>query len=240
MYSLLLAAALAAGPQHAPAPSTAAVPALDSEDLAAWMEKDPNLLVFDFRAQPAYEDGHVPFAVNLPLAGGARAKAEAKLEQMLAGAPRRVVLYGADAMTLSELAVKAAGVNAGPVAVYPGGVEGWSESDGGFLEIEWPGFYRALTLDSPVVLDVREAGEYAAGHIPGARHFNAPVTGKSLAEKPWSELKSSPRAIITYCSGDLCGESRRLAALIKKAGAKQVFQFPGGYPEWEERSRCLR
>lgn len=241
MFAYVLSALLAAGPVTAPPiPAVPVVPALDSLELAEWLQKDSNLLLFDFRSQAEFEDGHVPFAVNLPLSAATRQKVEARLEQMAKGAPRSVVLYGSDPITLSELAAKAAAVNSGPLAVYPGGVAGWAQSEGGYLEIEWPGLFRMLTLQSPVLLDVRDEAEFAGGHIPGARHFNAPVAAKSLSEKPWSELRQAGRPIIAYCSGDLCGESRRLAALLRKAGAKQVFQFPGGYPEWEERVRCLK
>jgi rhodanese-related sulfurtransferase len=37
---------------------------------------------------------------------------------------------------------------------------------------------------APVVIDVRDNEEYAAGHIPGALHIPGDVLGQRLAEVP--------------------------------------------------------
>jgi rhodanese-related sulfurtransferase len=232
MKSILVALFLAAA-----SPATAPVPAVDSADLAALLSRDPNLLLLDLRPAAAYEDGHLPLAVSIPWG---EEKAAAKMEALLKTDPRPIILYGADALTLSEAAGKAAGLNGGPVSIYPAGVGGWRSYEDGFLEIEWPGLWRMLTTGSPVLLDVRDAAQFGAGHIPGARHF-APeaVSEKTLTQSPWAPMLNSGNSWITYCSGELCGESRKLARLLMKAGAKTVYQFPGGYPEWVERTACL-
>ncbi len=56
-------------------------------------------------------------------------------------------------------------------------------------------FKEALGTDTVLVLDVRDAGSYAVGHIPGAVSI-------PLAELPqhFAELKREARPIVAYCS----------------------------------------
>ena len=56
-------------------------------------------------------------------------------------------------------------------------------------------FKRALANKTIRVLDVRDATQYAEGHIPGA--VSVPLT--SLEERV-EELKKSKRPIVTYCA----------------------------------------
>jgi predicted sulfurtransferase len=46
-----------------------------------------------------------------------------------------------------------------------------------------------------LVLDIRDAGSYAAGHIPGAV-----LMPEATLEKQVPELKASKKPIVTYCS----------------------------------------
>jgi rhodanese-related sulfurtransferase len=63
-----------------------------------------------------------------------------------------------------------------------------------------------------VVLDVRKASEYEAGHIPGAR--SVPLDELETA------LKSLPknREIVAYCRGLYCGLAEDAVALLRKKG----------------------
>jgi rhodanese-related sulfurtransferase len=45
---------------------------------------------------------------------------------------------------------------------------------------------------APTVLDVRDAAEYAAGHLPGARHLPGDELPRRLAEVP------RDRPVVTY------------------------------------------
>ena len=78
-----------------------------------------------------------------------------------------------------------------------------------------------------VVVDVRGADEYAAGHLPGALHIPADELEQRLGELP------PDRAIVTYCSMRHRGASRseRAAALLRDRGY-DAKALDGGLPAW--------
>ena len=57
-------------------------------------------------------------------------------------------------------------------------------------------FKRLLAANNVVVLDVRSADSYAAGHIPGALSVPESTITAAVAEK----LKKMGKPIATYCS----------------------------------------
>lgn len=238
MFALIFTAVLAASPAPAPAAATAPViKSLDTLDVAERLRRDANLLLVDLRGEAEYTTGHLPHGVNYPWKGDAAAKSLAKLEMMFKLGGRSVVVYGADSLTLTSAAERIARLNAGQTAIYPGGVAGWSDG-GGYLEIEWPGIWGLLTHATPQVFDVRSAEDFAAGHLPGALWYEP-----ELADQPTQAfldgLKKAGRPVVVYCGGEMCGDSRRLAVRLAKAGIGRVYQFPGGYPEWVEHTACL-
>jgi rhodanese-related sulfurtransferase len=73
------------------------------------------------------------------------------------------------------------------------------------------------------VIDVREANEYSAGHVPGARSL------------PLSLLKTNPRQL----SGDrmlfICAKGMRsmtAAQLAESVGIREAFSLDGGTIAW--------
>jgi len=76
-----------------------------------------------------------------------------------------------------------------------------------------------------VVLDVRPAEEYAAGHLPGA--VNIPI--HELAKR----LKELPKRteVIAYCRGPYCLMSYDAVTLLRKKGLK-ARRLEDGLPEW--------
>ena len=79
-----------------------------------------------------------------------------------------------------------------------------------------------------VVLDVRDAAEYAAGHIPNARHIPAGDVEKRLKEL--EKLKNRP--IVVSCRGG--NRAAQVSALLKKHGFQEVFPLRGGIPGWQQ------
>ena len=84
---------------------------------------------------------------------------------------------------------------------------------------------RRLSEGSVLVLDVRPAAEYAAGHIPGALSI-------PLAELPAS-LDALPRdtEIVAYCRGRFCAMSPDAVRLLRGHGYR-ARPMDGGLPEW--------
>ncbi len=85
----------------------------------------------------------------------------------------------------------------------------------------------------PLIIDVRSAKEYAAGHLPGAR--NLPLDKlKKLAAR--AEALQTDRPIVTYCNMHHPGQSRgeRAAALLAEHGYTAA-ALAGGFSAWTER-----
>lgn len=85
-----------------------------------------------------------------------------------------------------------------------------------------------LNREDAIVLDVRETGEWSAGHIPNARHIAMGQLDKRIHELD----KFKERPIIVCCasgnrSSSACGQ-------LKKAGFEKVFNLAGGIGAWNE------
>jgi phage shock protein E len=85
-----------------------------------------------------------------------------------------------------------------------------------------------LETDAPVILDVRSPEEYAAGHVPGARHIPIDDLGARRDELP------RDRVLVPYCNMFHPGSSRgeRAADLLRRAGY-DARALLGGYPAWQ-------
>lgn len=86
----------------------------------------------------------------------------------------------------------------------------------------------------PLVIDVRGAKEYAAGHIPGARNIPLAALHDRLGELPRAER------IVTCCDMRHPGHSRgeRAAALLNGAGFDAA-ALAGGLTAWREQGRPI-
>ena len=78
-----------------------------------------------------------------------------------------------------------------------------------------------------VVLDVRDAEEFAAGHLPNAK--NIPLADLSGRVKELEKSKNS--TIITVCERGV--RSASAVGVLKKAGFEQVFSLEGGVSAWK-------
>ena len=84
-----------------------------------------------------------------------------------------------------------------------------------------------INREDALVVDVREPGEYGAGHILGARNVPVARLGES------GDLgKRKERPLILYCdSGDRSGKA---AAALKKQGFTRVVNLSGGIGAWQQ------
>lgn len=90
-----------------------------------------------------------------------------------------------------------------------------------------------INRDEAVVIDVREQGEYANGHIANARHIPLGELDRRLPEL--EKLKGAP--VILCCATG--SRSRTATAKLKKAGFDSVFNLKGGLSEWEKAGNPL-
>ena len=88
--------------------------------------------------------------------------------------------------------------------------------------------FRSKTRERDYLLiDVRQPGEFAEGHIPGAQLVPLPEIESRMAEL------DGEKNLILYCRTG--GRSSVAAALIKDAGARQgaIYNLVGGIAGWE-------
>ena len=112
----------------------------------------------------------------------------------------------------------------------------------------WPLFNRALRTGKEVsaleavqlinrrdaiVLDVRTAAEFAAGHITNAR--NVPEGELNERIKELDRFKSRP--IVVSCGTG--SRSARAAGTLQKLGFTEVFALRGGIAGWQQASMPL-
>ena len=89
---------------------------------------------------------------------------------------------------------------------------------------------RLLNQGTTLVLDVRDASEYAAGHLPRARH----IPLKDLPTRLDEIGKYKERTVLVTCrTGPRAGAAARL---LKRAGFNAVYQLKGGIAAWHQAS----
>lgn len=82
--------------------------------------------------------------------------------------------------------------------------------------------------EADVLLDVREADEYAAGHLPGAIHVSRGMLEFKLGNSP--ELSSRDLKIVLYCKSS--GRAALAACALHDMGYLQVKSIAGGFDAW--------
>jgi rhodanese-related sulfurtransferase/rubrerythrin len=85
-------------------------------------------------------------------------------------------------------------------------------------------FMAARPEDGYTILDVRQPGEYAAEHLPGARLIPLPELNDSL------DRLAADKPIIVHCASG--GRSRVAAQLLAGQGFKEVYNLQGGIKAW--------
>src|ERR671929_116797 len=84
-----------------------------------------------------------------------------------------------------------------------------------------------------ILVDVREDGEWAKDHLPGAIHL-----GKGVLERDVEERIPDPGAdVVLYCGGGF--RSALAADNLQKMGYTNVFSMDGGIRGWREKGYPL-
>src|SRR4051795_3505639 len=82
-----------------------------------------------------------------------------------------------------------------------------------------------LARGDVVLVDVRPAEEYAAGHIDGARSIPFDELERRLAELP------PDREVVAYCRGPFCAYAHDAVRRLRAAG-RDARRLEEGWPEW--------
>ena len=115
------------------------------------------------------------------------------------------------------------------LAGVSGAMLAWSFLGSRLSGVEQADTLKATRLynDDALILDVREDKEYAAGHIPKAKHIPLGKLGSRIQEL--DKHKKKP-VLVTCRSGQ---RSARACGILKKAGFETVFNQAGGIIAWE-------
>lgn len=100
-----------------------------------------------------------------------------------------------------------------------------------YLGTEVDGIGRAelrerLAKGDVVLVDVRPAEEFAAGHIEGARSIPLEQLERRLAELP------ADAEVVAYCRGPFCAYAHEAVRRLRSAG-RPARRLEDGWPEWK-------
>ncbi|MBU3640253.1 rhodanese-like domain-containing protein [Polynucleobacter sp. Fuers-14] len=84
--------------------------------------------------------------------------------------------------------------------------------------------------EADILLDVREADEYANGHIPGATHISRGLLEFKLSNDP--NLSARDLKIVLYCKNG--GRAALASKSLHDMGYRQVQSISGGFDAWAE------
>ena len=202
-----------------------APPVLDVDVLGSLDLRDPDLYLVDLRDPPAFARRHLRGSVNLQWGFG---QFEQRVGRLFPGSAR-LVIYDPDPERARQAvaAARAAGFT---------DVRGQA-ADPELMDLPPELVATQATLSSEdldarrqeggiLVLDVRTAAEYSAGHIPGAV-FVYPDDVRRIA----SALRPDhPVAVICEAGW----RSSMVASWLTRSGATEVFNAIGGMRQWQE------
>lgn len=213
----------------------APVKVLTSEELKALLDqKTPGLVVVDARSAGEYQEVHIKNAVSIPLA-----KLEKDATLLPTAKDARLVFYcnGVKCGKSGKSAKIAVENGYSNVSVYADGMPVWEEK--GYPLYTGPDYDKTVKasmikpavvkvlLDSApatvTVVDVRDAKEFAEGHVPGA--INIPVETFAAG----SGVLDKGKQIIVYCNSG--GRSYNAYRKLQKLAYPNIAQMI--FADWE-------
>jgi hydroxyacylglutathione hydrolase len=174
---------------------------------------DSGAMLLDVRDAASFAADHIDGAINIGLDGQF-----ASWCGTLIAPDTPIVVFAASAPSASEAVMRLARIGYERVA-------GWLDSTDGFTRAQLPQFTVQELHDATVrVLDVRAAGEYSGGHVPGAINVPLPELSARKEELP----RDAQLAVI--CAGGY--RSSAAASLLARAGFAHVVNVRGGTSAW--------
>jgi rhodanese-related sulfurtransferase len=86
-----------------------------------------------------------------------------------------------------------------------------------------------------LLIDVREADEFAAGHLPGAVHMSRGMLEFKMSSNP--QLQSRDMKIVLYCKTS--GRAALSANALAQMGYSHVQSIAGGVDAWQAAGHAL-
>jgi adenylate cyclase len=80
-------------------------------------------------------------------------------------------------------------------------------------------------------VDVRAAGDFARGHVPGASNLDVAAV---LSRETLGRVVGKQEEVVLSCHGKTCPDSAYASAKAVFWGFQRVYYFAGGFPAWEE------
>lgn len=250
-FALLIAVALLASPQiNASAqaeekPATAikqevkkaAGPALPKgtsvitvDEVKALVAKGPesgNYLMFDSRPASRFHSGTIPTSLMLPSGEMEKLDKEGKSHPLLGQDKNKLLIFWCGGPTCpfslkgGELAVKYGYTN---VKVFSGGDPAWAKAELPFVSS--PKFVKDNNI---LLIDLRPADKFAAGHIP--RAMSLPVADlDKYKEENWPSFKGAPLVFYSDNQADV----DKALELMRDYGMSKATYFPGGLARWQK------
>jgi sulfur-carrier protein adenylyltransferase/sulfurtransferase len=115
----------------------------------------------------------------------------------------------------------------------PSGAEFIRQVKSQITEVD-PSDVQPLLGNGVAIVDVRESDEFAAGHLPGARH----VSRSYLESRIEGVAPDRGQRVVLYCAS---GQRSALAAktLTEDLGYEDVQSMTGGYTLWKDRGYAV-
>jgi rhodanese-related sulfurtransferase len=89
---------------------------------------------------------------------------------------------------------------------------------------------RLMNREKAVVVDIRDAASFAAGHAAGSRHISLDDLAKAPLPSSLPGNKSTP--VLVLCDRGM--RASRAAALLRKGGYERAHTIEGGMAAWRE------
>jgi hydroxyacylglutathione hydrolase len=175
--------------------------------------------VVDVRPVADYAAGHIPGSLAIPL----RDAFATWLGWLVPDPTTPLVIVAGPGQDLSEVIWQALKIGYENLAgTLAGGMPAWQAAGRpvAATSLLIPG-----QVDPAAVIDVRQAGEYADGHLPGARNIELGALTSETASV-------AGRPVVTMCGH---GERAATAAsVLERAGHTGVAVLAGGPPDWSD------
>jgi hydroxyacylglutathione hydrolase len=185
-------------------------------------------VVVDTRPASAWAAGHVPGTINIPLNASFTTWAGWLVPYT---ADFYLIVDEAGGSVIDTAVRDLAMIGLDRIAGYFGTdvVDGWAEGEpplGTVPQITVHDLKASLAHDAVTLVDVRNDGEWAGGHIAGATHISLGTIGDRVADIP------TGRPIVVQCAAG--ARSSIAASVLKSRGLENVINLVGGMGEWRK------